>query len=405
MEKREDKMVVTDRRRLWGAAGLILAALVLAPGWALSPVTASAPGIAEGSPDQARVRNVLVVTLDGLRWQELFSGYAAELNTKDGGGVGDPEALARRFDAPTPEARRAALFPFMWENVAREGQILGDPSRESLVRVTNGRLFSYPGYSELLTGVVDPRIDSNAKKTNPNVNVLEWLNERPGFEGRVAAFGSWDVLPYILAVERSGLPANGGGPPVDHPRTDRERLLNDFAADLPAYWEGARFDAPTMQGALEGARFDAPTMQGALEYLRTKQPRVLYVMLDETDEWAHGRRYDLYLDAAHRSDRFLRRLWETAQSLPAYRGQTALVVATDHGRGETPRDWTDHGEKVPVADRIWMAVMGPDTPALGVRGGVSATQSQLAATVAHLLGEDYRAGVPQAAPPLPGVTR
>ncbi len=384
-------MSVPDRRRLRGAAGLVVAALLLAPGWALGPVAASAPGNAEGSSDEARVRNVLVVTLDGLRWQELFSGYSAELNTKDGGGVDDPEALARRFDAPTPEARRTALLPFFWETIAREGQILGDPSRESLVRVTNGLLFSYPGYNELLTGVVDPRIDSNAKKTNPNVNVLEWLNQRPGFEGRVAAFGSWDVLPFILAVERSGLPANGAGPPVDHPRTDRERLLNEFAADLPAYWGSGRFDAPAMQGALE--------------YLKTQQPRVLYVMLGETDEWAHGRRYDLYLDAAHRSDRFLRRLWQTAQSLPAYRGQTALVVATDHGRGKTPRDWTDHGEKVPVADRIWMAVMGPETPALGVRAGLSATQSQLAATVAYLLGEDYRAGVPQAAPPLPDVTR
>ena len=190
-------------------------------------------------------------------------------------------------------------------------------------------------------------------------------------------------------MERSGLPANGDGLPVRNPRTDRERLLNEFAADLPVYWGGGRFDAPTMQGALE--------------YLRTEQPRVLYVMLGETDEWAHGRRYDLYLDAAFRSDRFLRRLWETAQSLPAYRGQTALVVATDHGRGESPADWTNHGEKVPVADRIWMAVIGPDTPALGVRAGVRATQSQLAATVAHLLGEDFRADAPRAAPPLPDV--
>ena len=106
-----------------------------------------------------------------------------------------------------------------------------------------------------------------------------------------------------------------------------------------------------------------------------------------------------------RADRFLKRLWQTAQSLPAYRGRTALIVATDHGRGETPRDWTDHGEKVPVAERIWMAVMGPDTPPLGVRTGVEATQSQLAATVARLVGEDFGAGVPEAAAPLPGVTR
>jgi hypothetical protein len=199
------------------------------------------------------------------------------------------------------------------------------------------------------------------------------------------------VFPFILATERSGLPVNGEGPPVADPKSDRGRLLNDFAADLPAYWGSARFDAATMQGALH--------------HLRTRQPRALYVALDETDEWAHERRYDLYLDAAHRSDRFLRRLWEAAQSLPAYRGRTALVVATDHGRGETPHDWTDHGERVPAAERIWVAVMGPDTPALGVRTGVAATQGQLAATVARLLREDFRAGVSAAAPPLPGVTR
>jgi hypothetical protein len=272
-----------------------------------------------------------------MRWQEAFGGLVAKINTKDEGGVEEPEALARRFDRPTPEARREALFPFLWTVVAREGQVIGDPSRGSQVRVTNSFWFSYPGYSELLTGVADPRIDSNDKKVNPNTSVLEWLNGRPGFEGRVAAFGSWDVLPFILAAGRSRLFVNGNGVPFEEPQTDRERLIDEFTADLPA--------------SSGGGRYDAAAMQGALEYLRTRQPRVLYVLLGETDEWAHERRYDLYLDAAHRSDRFLQRLWETAQSLPAYRGRTALVVATDHGRGATPQDWTDHGQKVPRGPR------------------------------------------------------
>ena len=110
--------------------------------------------------------------------------------------------------------------------------------------MTNGKLFSYPGYSELLTGVADPRIDTNAKTVNPNVNVLEWLNRRPGFEGRVAAFASWDVFPFILAAERSG-------PRGQRRRARRSRTRTatasgcstSFAADLPAYWESARFDA------------------------------------------------------------------------------------------------------------------------------------------------------------------
>jgi hypothetical protein len=334
---------------------------------------------------------VLVVTFDGLRWQEVFSGYDAILNTKADGGVPDPGALAQRFDRPTPEARREALLPFLWDVVAREGQIHGDPTEGSLVRLTNGLRFSYPGYNELLAGAADPRIDSNDKKVNPNLTVLEWLNGQPGFEDRVAAFGSWDVLPWIVAADRARLPVNGDGLAVLTPTTDRDRLLNEFTSDLPTYWPSTRLDAPTMQGALE--------------YLRTRQPRVLYVMLGETDEWAHERRYDQYLDAAWRSDRFLRRLWEAAQSLPAYRGKTALLMATDHGRGATPRDWTDHGKEVPAAERLWMAVLGPGTPALGVREGVSATQSQFAATIAALLGADFRAASPHAAPPLPDLHR
>jgi hypothetical protein len=355
----------------------------------LALLVASAGRTAAAQP--AAADNVLIVTFDGFRWQELFGGCDAAYNTKAEGGVAKPELVAARFDGKTREERRLALLPFLWGVVARDGQVFGDASRGSRVRITNGLWFSYPGYSEMLTGAADPRIDSNDKKTNPNETVLEWLQHRPGFAGRVAAYGSWDVLPFIVAAERSGLHVNGDGPPILEPRSDRERLLNEVADDLPRYWNGERFDAATMQGALE--------------YLRTRRPRVLYVMLGETDEWAHGRRYDLYLDAAWRSDRFVRRLWELAQSLPDYRGRTALVLATDHGRGSTPTDWTDHGEKVPAAELIWMAVMGPHTKALGVREGVQATQSQLAATVAALLGLNFRAASPRAAPPLPDVVR
>lgn len=338
------------------------------------------------SQPQGRVANVLVVTLDGLRWQELFGGMQAELLTKEAGGVEDSAALERRFGGPTPEQRRERLMPFFWTVVARRGQVFGDPASNSLARVTNGLRFSYPGYSEMLVGFADPRIDSNNRVPNPNVTVLEWLHRRPGFHGRVAAFASWELLPWIVNAERSGMHANGDGPPVAKPVTDRDRLLNDLAADLPPYW-----------GA---TRFDAPTGFGALEYLKTHRPRVLYVMLGETDEWAHGRRYDLYLDAAARNDRFMQRLWETARALPQYKGRTALVVATDHGRGESAADWTSHGQKVPAAERIWIAVMAPGVPAFGVRANASVTQSQVAATIAALLGEDYGAAQPQAAPPL-----
>jgi hypothetical protein len=361
--------------------GLAVALVAASPAPPLSgaQAAAAAPGAAA---------NVIVVTLDGLRWQEFFGGAERALFGK-AADKDDPPTAVKRFWRDTAEARRIALMPFMWEVVARNGQVFGDPSRDSLCHVTNGLWFSYPGYAEMLTGIADPRIDSNNKIPNPNVSVLEWLNERTGFEGRVAAFGAWDVLPFILNVGRSKLVVGDGYPPVPGPQTDRERAINDLTEDLPPIWEGAPLDAPIMHAALE--------------CLRGRKPRVLYVLLGETDEWAHEPRYDLYLDAASRSDRFIRRLWEAAQSMPEYKGRTALVVAVDHGRGATPADWTDHGRKVPAAERTWIAVMGPGTPPIGLREAVTVTTAQVAATIAALVGEDYRRAFPAAAPALAGV--
>ena len=50
---------------------------------------------------------------------------------------------------------------------------------------------------------------------------------------------------------------------------------------------------------------------------------------------------------------------------------------------------------------MWLAFLGPDTPALGERAHVDAVaQNQIAATLAALLGEDYLAAVPQAGKPI-----
>src|SRR5687767_637671 len=267
----------------------------------------------------------------------MFSGADQAYFKRNEKGVIDP--VSKKYGGTTAEARRSVLMPFIWNVVAKQGQVFGDPSQGSVSHLTNGLWFSYPGYNEMFAGAADPRIGSNDKIPNPNVTVLEWLNARPGFTGRVAAFGSWDVLPSILNSARSGIPVGSGFSPVPSARTDRERAINQLALDLPAYWSYGPFDAPIVYAALES--------------LRTLRPRVLYVMLGEGDEWAHAGRYDLYLDATLRADRFIQRIWETVQSLPEYRDRTTLLVTTDHGRGATVADWNDHGRKVPAAEATW----------------------------------------------------
>lgn len=307
---------------------------------------------------------------------------------KEDGGVPDAAVLTERFWAEAPAARREKLMPFFWSTIAREGQLFGNRDAGSLADVTNGRWFSYPGYSEFLTGHADDRITSNKPIPNPNLNVLEWLNGRPGFEGKVFACNAWDALPAILNVKRSRLPMfTTMQKSAPGPVSPRIAELEQLMTDIPSPWAGEHYDAFVQRAALE--------------FIDAHRPRALYVNYGETDEWAHGRRYDRYLEAAQRVDRWIRELWEKLQALPEYRGRTTLIVTTDHGRGVQPSDWTSHGEKVPRSGEWWCAVLGPDTPPLGERIHCEPVkQAQIAATLALLLGEDYRSAEPKAAPPL-----
>lgn len=370
--------------RLLDCAAL-LAGLALMASGPMPPVAAAEPARA------TRVENVIVVTWDGFRPEDFFGGAQDPLLEKKAGGVADVVALKRQFGQGSPEARRATLLPFVWGTIAQDGQIFGDRSRGAAARLTNGKKFSYPGYSEMLCGFGDERIDSNAKKINPNMSVLEFLNNRPEFRDKVAPFSTWDVFPSIVRSSQNGLKVHSAYDLiVDDPLTPRQRFLNDMVATLPHTWEGNMFDAVTQETARE--------------HLLRHQPRILYIGLGETDEWAHERRYDLYLQAVHLNDRFLADLWKTVQAMPEYAGKTALVLTTDHGRGTTPEDWTSHGAKIDGAEFIWMAVLAPGVvPSLGVRADVETTQSQVAATIAALVGADFNAASPRSAPPLPGI--
>lgn len=341
---------------------------------------------------QDRASSVVLIVTDGLRWQEVFGG-ADSANISVGlGGVQDTAGLRRRFWRPSAAERRRILMPFLWDSIATRGTVWGNYAAGSDAHATNRLKFSYPGYNEMLTGAPDARIDRNDFGPNPNVTVFEWLNGRPGFAGGVAAFATWGVFNEIFNRGRARFPMHAGwGPPPGRRAGSPERTLDRLYRTTVRLWDNNAYDA-FMQTAM-------------LEYVRAHKPRVLFVGYGETDEFAHMRRYDLTLQTARRADEFIAELWSTMQAMPEYRGRTTFLVTTDHGRGDGEM-WTDHGKDVAGAEQIWIAMLGPGAPKLGeIAGGIPVTQSQLAATVAALLGEDYRKAVPRAAPPLVPVQR
>lgn len=340
--------------------------------------------MALAAPPARKTKHVVLVMTDGLRWQEVFRGAEESLMTKENGAVADVPGLRKQYWRDTPQARREALMPFLWSVIAEGGQIYGNRDQESDAYVTNGKNFSYPGYNETLCGFPDPRIDSNDKVPNPNVTVLEWLNQKSAYKNKVAAFAAWDVFPFIFNAPRARIPVNAGYDQFTEVSvTPRLDLLNRLKAEMPRVWEGEPFDAIPFHTTLED--------------VQERKPKVLYLSLGETDEWAHAGKYREYLDAAHRADAYLKKLWETLQAMPEYKGSTTLIFSPDHGRGGAPVEWKSHGEKIPDSKYIWMAFIGPDTPAMGERKSIPAvTQNQIAATLAALLGEDYNAAVPKA---------
>ena len=352
---------------------------------------------AEAVPPEARgkTQNVVLIVSDGLRWQEVFTGAEEDLLNDNAGGswLSDTE-LRKRYWRATPAERREALFPFLWGTVAKRGQIFGNQALGSIARVSNGKAFSYPGYNEMSTGFPNDAIDSNEFGPNPTPSVFEWLNKSDEFHGRVAIYGTWNVFENIFNQRRSGLVVQAGWtpPPEKSPPSPRDALLRRlYATTTPLDEEDV--DNSFLQVAL-------------LDYVKSAKPRVLFVGYGETDNWAHQGRYDLVLDSAHRTDGFIKELWETMQAMPQYRGTTTFIITTDHGRGSGLTEWKEHGVEEKGSENIWVAVIGPDTPALGERrNGPVLVQAQIAATVAALVGRDYHAEVPRAAPPIAEILR
>lgn len=346
--------------------------------------------------------NVVLVTLDGLRWQEVFSGADKELiNNSDF--VENKDEITALFWRENQAERTKALMPFFSQTLTTQGVLIGDRSQGSLISVSNPWYFSYPGYSEILTGIVDENIDSNDKIANPNKTILEQLNTLPTFKGKTALFGSWDVFPYIVNRKRSGVFVNAGFELFDAVNSAEVTLLNQLQTEIPSPWHNVRLDSFTY-------RF-------AKQYLLNKQPRLLVISLGETDDFAHNSKYDAYLKSAKQSDAFIRDLWQTIQQTPGYKDNTTLIITTDHGRGSHADDWQHHSSQRALAhsaqgkqrfpngivgsDHIWLAAIGPDIKAKGLIKPVSELkQAQVAATILTILGEQSTQINPAMAAPI-----
>lgn len=329
--------------------------------------------------DTPRTENVFIITIDGFRWQEVFRGADPELvrNTQY---VQDTNLLCRQYWDEDPDVRRGKLLPFFWNVIATQGRLSGNRDYDNDMNVSNLYKISYPGYSEIFTGYADSRFIPNLQVRNRNGNLLSYLNTKDSFRGKIAAFTSWNVLPFVLNETAGEVPVNSGYEMLEEGNDTLHILINEVQNSVVHK---------------SSTRQDQLTFASAKNYITKNHPRVLFLGLGETDEYAHKGAYDRYLQKAHQVDEMIAELWYMVQTDPFYKDHTTLIITTDHGRGQRASSWSRHGFWVKGSGEAWLAMLGAGIKPEGEQRNRNRIYlKQIAATVSGLLGEKFAANHP-----------
>jgi Metalloenzyme superfamily len=330
--------------------------------------------LAANSQDTANSLNVFIITTDGFRWQEIFTGADSNL-INDTRYVQDTGLLKQMYWDSTAELRRQKLMPFFWTTIAKNGQLFGNRLYQSKVNVSNVYKISYPGYNEMFTGYADPVFIPNIPIRNRNINILEYLNSQADYKGKVAAFSSWNLFTSILNRKRNNLPVNSGYEDLPDDGSVNNELINATQDSIQDK---------------KNTRYDQLTFLNACEYIKVKQPKVVLLGFGETDQFAHSGRYDMYLQQASAVDKMISELWYYVQTNPFYKNRTIFIITTDHGRGEKTSAWYKHGILTKGSSETWMAFMGPGISAEGeIKINRQTYQNQLASTIAGFLNKKF----------------
>jgi hypothetical protein len=270
---------------------------------------------------------VVIVTVDGVRWQEVFEG--------------SDRTLSRSAYVPP-----RSIFKHLYELGSRRGAFIGAPG-QGTIAASGPNYLSLPGYTELLSGRASPCLDNGCARTAlPSI-----LDEARAAGAKVAAFASWERLDLAAtATPGSFVSSCGRG---DDPAIDP--------------WPGSGDYRP-----------DRLTAEAALAYYAAERPDVFFLGLGDPDELAHRNDYEGYLGSLHRADAIIGRLLALLDSLGERGQRTYVVVTADHGRS---KKFHDHGA-MPEAARVWMVAAGPRFSA---RGAVLSPQPRRLADVAPTL--------------------
>ncbi len=320
----------------FGTLGLSALALFTALGFRdHDGSTIEVPAVCASPP--ATPPRVVLIALDGVRWQDIYEGT-------------DPALIASAGGGAIP-ATAAELTPNIHELI-RRGAALGAPGHGAAFSSSGPNFVSLPGYREMLSGR-PAACQENDCTEPPSFTLLDGFAARFS-PSRVAAFSSWTNIEHAAASERSAAIVSAG-------RTGgrtRDALSSDAALQA-ILDDGAVGSADPVGGDY---RSDANTSRLALGYLATQNPAFMFVSLGDADEHAHHGDYGSYLDALTAADAFVGEVIRQSDAARAQGIETMIIVTADHGRSN---DFLHHGRDWPESARNWLVAAGGPVPQSG----------------------------------------
>jgi hypothetical protein len=306
------------------------------------PVTVSTP-IPPPPPVERPVardekpKTVVVIVIDGARWQEIYGGTDRTLARIHG--------LAESAVLTGPE-----LVPALHGMIARGGAALGAPEHGAEIAASGPAFKSVPGYIEIFSGRPSVDCPNNGCRWSGESNLLDQIaggSERGPAD--VAVFASWSGMLNAVATgaDAPRVLVSAGRRGGQH----LEPLIDDPAA-ARVFDRGARSDGYPGE---DDYRPDRHTAEIALYHLRKHRPRFLFLSLGDADAFGHANMYRRYLESLRESDKVVAKAAQILSEFRASGWPSTLLVTTDHGRDRRCRE---HGRRYPESARAWLVVSG-----------------------------------------------
>lgn len=253
----------------------------------------------------------VLITLDGVRWQEIFNGIDA---------------------SKTSNIENSEFLPNINKYVFQQGIAIG---KDSNFIASGPNHISLPGYLELTRGHPSFSCQSNdcdnIKKEETIFDIFQ----------TGAVFSSWEKI--CLTVDMEKIVANCGRN-IRSPlwNASKEKDLKDF----PEYWD-------------EEYRPDFLTFLAAEKFLIKYNPDLTWISFGDTDEWAHAGNYNEYISSMQEIDKYIGILISIL--LKDKDSEYTILITADHGRNQ----FFNHHGSDKESERNWLLMYGKHIPSKG----------------------------------------